>query len=114
MATERIPFDLRDASYSSSPSDIVHRVEEIQKRNFQTAAEKELKESALLFGSHMAMRLAFERNAVSQAQRPGLRNSLAGLESLTGRDETIEAADFMQKSLPRPIQSVHRVIESRW
>ena len=81
--------------------EVVHAVDEIQRSNFQVGAETELKQDARMFGRHMAFREAMEREALASFRRPagtGIRSGLLGLEVALGRDDNIEADDFMNLS----------------
>ena len=120
VTMDKVLFNLRDVSEKCVPQqesvDRPHAVEIIQRRNFQVTEESELKEASVLFGRHMAFRLAMERRAVGSMRRPGLKAGLVGLEALTGRDETLEEVDFMSGQLKGLIGNgaVHEIVESRW
>jgi proteasome maturation protein len=49
-----------------------------------------------MHGSHLAMRLATERETMSRIRRlPGLQSSNIALQTLMGTDETVEFSDFL-------------------
>mmetsp|Transcript_43100 Transcript_43100/g.31478 ORF Transcript_43100/g.31478 Transcript_43100/m.31478 type:complete len:127 (+) Transcript_43100:59-439(+) len=67
------------------------------------------------YGTHMAMRLASERELFSRNRRlPGLASSNIAAETLSGNDETIEFSDFLDDPQERPIMpklEVHGLME---
>ena len=76
---------------------IVHPVAEIEKKAFLSEEQAELEQASRMFGLHMAVRLGFERDALSSFRRPagsGLRSGLIGLEAALGRDEFVDFSDI--------------------
>ena len=53
-----------------------------------------------VYGSHLPMRVQMEMNIVAQVQRPpGLPSHNVGLETILGRDETIDFEDYLGGAL---------------
>lgn len=51
---------------------------------------------AQVYGSHLPMQIRMELDILSNMQRlPGLPNSNIGLETILGRDETIDFEDYL-------------------
>lgn len=76
---------------------ILHPVAEVEKKFFLSEERDELEKASRMFGLHMAMRLSFEREALSTFRRPagsGLRSGLLGLECAVGRDEFVDFCDI--------------------
>jgi len=49
-----------------------------------------------VYGSHLPMRVRMEMNIVAQVRRPpGLPSHNVGLETILGRDETIDFEDYL-------------------
>ena len=49
-----------------------------------------------MYGKHLPMQIRMECDILSQVQRlPGLPNSNLGLETILGRDETIDFEDYL-------------------
>jgi hypothetical protein len=49
-----------------------------------------------VYGTHLPLRLKMEMNILSQAARlPGIRSSHTGLNTILGRDETIDFEDYL-------------------
>lgn len=75
-------------------------------QSMQSAAPREwnskLDSLRRTYGSHMAMRLATEREFFSRNRRlPGLESSKIALQTLVGTDETIEFSDYLDGMLSR-------------
>ena len=94
-----IPLHPQDAAPNSTlkySSASLHPVQRIVEQSIQTERAARLKMKSAAFGSAMPMREMMLQHQLSQCQRlPGLPSSYAGLESLTGRDETIDFEDFI-------------------
>jgi proteasome maturation protein len=88
-------------------------------QSLQTSATREwsskLDSVRRTYGSHMAMRLATEREFFSRNRRlPGLESSKIALQTLTGADETIEFSDYLDDPQMRPVipkLEVHGLME---
>jgi len=49
-----------------------------------------------VYGTHLPMRVRIEMNILSQVQRlPGLPSHHVGLDTIMGRDETIDFEDYL-------------------
>lgn len=69
-----------------------------------------------VYGAGMGLRLRMERAILSQVSRPVLPNSMSGLDTIMGRDETIEWEDIMGDPKDRPempMLGLHDVMERR-
>eukprot|EP00967_Tisochrysis_lutea_P108238 scaffold167562_cov33-Tisochrysis_lutea.AAC.3 len=52
-----------------------------------------------VYGTHLPMRLKMETNILSQVSRlPGIRSSHVGLNTILGRDETIDFEDYLGRT----------------
>lgn len=90
--------------YSSATLHPVQKIERDAKTN-ELRTRRKLK--AAVYGSALPMRLTMHEHMLSQCQRlPGLPSSYAGLESYTGRDETIDFEDFL--NLPHEAPDIPR------
>lgn len=86
--------------YSSAT---LHPVQKIEKEAVMTERMTRRKLKAAVYGSALPMREMMHEHMLSQCQRlPGLPSSYLGLESLTGRDETIEFQDFLNLPFDAP------------
>jgi len=55
------------------------------------------------YGSHLAMRLATEKESLSRMRRlPGLEFSNIGLQTIMGNDDKIDFADYLDDPFMRP------------
>lgn len=73
-----------------------HPVESIQKDWLRNQLESKHHIMGNVYGSHLPMRVRMEMSIVSQVQRlPGLPSHNVGLETLLGRDETIDFEDYL-------------------
>jgi proteasome maturation protein len=85
-------------------------------QSMQSAAPREwsskLDSIRRTYGSHMAMRLATEREFFARTRRlPGLESSKIALQTLNGTDETIEFSDYLDGELPsRFVASLPRLL----
>ena len=51
---------------------------------------------AQTYGAHLPMQVRMEVDILSQAKRlPGIRSSNVGIETILGRDETIDFEDYL-------------------
>ena len=56
-----------------------------------------------IYGKHLPMQIRMELDILSQGQRmPGLPNSNIGMETILGRDETIDFEDYLGGTSPSP------------
>lgn len=79
--------------YSSAT---LHPVQKIERDAKAIELRTRRKLKAAVYGSALPMRLTMHEHMLSQCQRlPGLPSSYAGLESYTGRDETLDFEDFL-------------------
>lgn len=98
--------------YSSAALHPVQKIEQEAMKN-QLLTRRKLK--AAVYGAALPMRMMMHEHMLSQCQRlPGLPSSYAGLESYTGRDETIDFEDFLNlpHELPdRPREEPREALE---
>lgn len=98
-----------------------HPVEKMLLTEPHRAEQQEMMAKAMIHGMHAPLRLKMERELLSSFQRlPGLPSSLVGLETVLGRDETIEFEDIFNLDANAPVPknlgpnlSVHDVMEKR-
>ena len=87
---------LRAASQHVYSAPSAHPVEDIQRNWLRNSIETKHFMLGQMYGKHLPMQLRMESQILSQAQRlPGLPNSNLGLETILGRDETIEFEDYL-------------------
>jgi len=71
-------------------------VEAIQKNWLRSQLESKHHIMGNVYGSHLPMRIRMEMNILSQVHRlPGLPSHNVGLETILGRDETIDFEDYL-------------------
>ncbi|KAF4660131.1 hypothetical protein FOZ61_004229 [Perkinsus olseni] len=77
-----------------------HPVEAMQKKSLINSEARTLESASVMFGMNMPSRMIMERNLLSTFHRlPGAGpSSLLGLETVMGMDDTIEAADYMNRT----------------
>jgi len=81
------------AAYAAADS---HPVEAIQKNWLRNQLQTKHHIMGNVYGTHLPMRIKMEMNILSQVQRlPGLRSSHVGMDTILGRDETIDFEDFL-------------------
>ncbi|KAL7693187.1 putative proteasome maturation factor Ump1 [Plasmopara halstedii] len=106
------PDALRYGFYSASED--VRPIHEVQR--LQTLSNWEIKMSTVeqVYGKAAAMRLRTEKAIFEQFTRlPGLPSSHAGLDTLTGADDQIDFADFLNDPNEHPENTfrVHEAME---
>merc|ERR1712060_370406 len=83
-----------------------HSVETIQRNWLQNQLQTKHHIMGNVYGAHLPMRIKMEMNVLSQVRRlPGLRSSHVGLDTILGRDETIDFEDY----LGQPEMSEHEL-----
>lgn len=81
----------------------LHPVQKIERDAASIELSTRRKLKASVYGSALPMRLTMHEHMLAQCQRlPGLPSSYAGLDSYTGRDETIDFDDFLNLPEDRP------------
>lgn len=86
--------------YSSAT---LHPVQKIERESTKIQLTTRRKLKANVYGAALPMRTMMHEHMLSQCQRlPGLPSSYAGLDSFTGRDETIDFDDFLNLPLDQP------------
>lgn len=95
---------LRDGFSSlESKLNAPHPVQAIQSRAESLDLRERLQRVRSIYGSHMAMRLATEKEVLSRPRRlPGLPYSKAGLEVVMGTENRIEFSDYLNDPRNRP------------
>eukprot|EP00467_Chlorarachnion_reptans_P024784 CAMPEP_0114516470 /NCGR_PEP_ID=MMETSP0109-20121206/17345_1 /TAXON_ID=29199 /ORGANISM="Chlorarachnion reptans, Strain CCCM449" /LENGTH=128 /DNA_ID=CAMNT_0001696861 /DNA_START=28 /DNA_END=414 /DNA_ORIENTATION=- len=94
----REPIDVLRTKNSSVAEGPVHPVEVIQDKHETNQTEGKLRMLAKIHGVHVPMRLKMDQTILAQQKRfpiPGLRPSFVGLETMLGKDETIEFEDYL-------------------
>jgi proteasome maturation protein len=95
-----------------------HPVEVIQFNRVEREFEGKLDTVRRIYGSGLAMRLKTEAAELSRPLRlPGLPSTLPGLETIMGKDETVDFEDFLglpQESPEEPRFSVHEAMEIKY
>lgn len=87
---------LRAVAHEVYSQKVAHPVEEIQGNWLRDQLETKHYTMGNIYGSYLPMQLRMEVEIVSQAQRhPGIPSSNVGMETLLGRDETLDFEDFM-------------------
>jgi proteasome maturation protein len=77
-----------------------HPIETLQKSQSSSSWNMKLDMVRRTYGSHLAMRLATEKEIFGSCQRlPGLQSSNIGLETVLGTDERMEFSDFLNGKL---------------
>jgi hypothetical protein len=77
-----------------------HPIHSVQSSRNNTAWALKLDTVRRMYGSHMAMTLATEKEIFSRMRRlPGLETSNVGLETVMGVDESIDFPDFLNGGL---------------
>ncbi|KAF4317673.1 hypothetical protein BBO99_00001049 [Phytophthora kernoviae] len=109
------PDALRHGFYSAS-EDVrpLHEVQRLQTTQRQTNWELKMATVEQVYGKAAAMRLRTEKSVMEQFTRlPGLPSSHVGLDTLTGADEQIEFADFLNDPNEHPENTfrVHEAME---
>jgi len=101
---------LKDEASPAHPVQVIQEQYEIkqhQNKKFMLAK---------VYGTHMPEKMHIEETVLSRVQRyPGLKSSFIGLETLLGKDTTIEFSDYLsdpQYSTER--LDVHAEMERRW
>ena len=111
------PSDLLRTGFNSleAKMNAPHPVQAIEERCEALDMRDKLKRVRAIYGSHMAMRIATEKSVFSRPRRlPGLPQSSAGLDVVTGRGERIEFADYLNDPRERvdlPKVNFHDVVE---
>eukprot|EP00943_MAST-04B_sp_MAST-4B-sp1_P004316 g4316.t1 len=73
-----------------------HPIEEVQRKLPQTEFQSKVSHRARVFGPASALHLHMDRSIMSRKQRlPGLPSRLIGLETVLGKDETIQFEDYL-------------------
>ncbi len=73
-----------------------HPIQAVQRSSHSSAWNAKLDVVRRTHGSHMAMRLATERETLSRIRRlPGLESSHIALQTMMGTDETVDFPDFL-------------------
>uniref|UniRef100_A0AAV1V1J3 Proteasome maturation factor UMP1 n=1 Tax=Peronospora matthiolae TaxID=2874970 RepID=A0AAV1V1J3_9STRA len=109
------PDTLRFGFYSAS-EDVrsLHEVQRLQTTQRQSNWELKMATVEQIYGKAAAMRLRTEKSVLEQFTRfPGLPSSHAGLDTLTGADEQIEFADFLNDPDEHPENTfrIHEAME---
>lgn len=87
---------LRGVSQRVYAAPSAHAVEGIQKDWLRNHIETEHFMMGQNYGKHLPMQIRMECDILSQVQRlPGLPNSNLGMETILGRDETIDFEDYL-------------------
>jgi len=87
---------LRGVSQRVYSNPIAHPVEDIQKNWLRNQLETKHHMMGQVFGKHLPMQIRMELDILSQMQRlPGLPSSNIGMDTILGRDETIEFEDYL-------------------
>lgn len=93
------PVDHLRHGFRSLESEFVapHPVQRLQTASANSGAwVRKLDTVRRIYGSHMAMRLATEKETFSRNRRlPGLESSNIALQTLMGTDETVDFQDFL-------------------
>eukprot|EP00286_Rhodomonas_abbreviata_P023339 CAMPEP_0181305502 /NCGR_PEP_ID=MMETSP1101-20121128/9769_1 /TAXON_ID=46948 /ORGANISM="Rhodomonas abbreviata, Strain Caron Lab Isolate" /LENGTH=129 /DNA_ID=CAMNT_0023411433 /DNA_START=85 /DNA_END=474 /DNA_ORIENTATION=- len=81
-----------------------HPIHNLQSsRNSNNAFASKLENVRRTYGSHLAMRLATEKETFSRIRRlPGLETSNVSLQTVMGTDESMDFPDFLNDPLSRP------------
>ncbi|KAJ1424405.1 proteasome maturation factor UMP1 [Ochromonadaceae sp. CCMP2298] len=80
-----------------------HPLHSLQSSKNNVAWASKLDTVRRMYGSHMAMTLATEREIFSRMRRlPGLETSNVGLETVMGVGESIDFPDFLNVPVNRP------------
>eukprot|EP01038_Epipyxis_sp_PR26KG_P010528 gene10528-14145_t len=80
-----------------------HPIETLQKSRENVLWFNKLDMVRKTYGSHLAMRLATEKELLGHSRRlPGLESSRIGLQTLLGEDESIDFNDFLNDPSTRP------------
>jgi len=86
----------RRAAQSAFSQASAHPVEAIQKDWLRNQLENKHFVMGNVYGSHLPMRIKMEMSILSQVQRPpGLPSHHVGLDTILGRDETIDFEDYL-------------------
>lgn len=111
------PADLMRTGFRNLESEMMapHPIEGVERRAAGAEFSSKIERVRRTYGSHMAMRIATEQAQFNREHRlPGLPSSKIGLEILSGKDNTIEFADFLNNPQERadpPKVDFHRVTE---
>ena len=91
-----------------------HPIEEVQRKMPQTEFQAKVAHRARVFGPAAALHLHMDRAIMSRKQRlPGLPSRLVALETVLGKDETIQFEDYLGNpdiSIDMNQRSVHDLI----
>lgn len=80
-----------------------HPVQSIESRAESSDLRERLQRVRSIYGSHLAMRLATEKDMFSRPRRlPGLQSSRASLEVVMGTENRIEFSDYLNDPKNRP------------
>ena len=86
----------REAQASYVKGAVSHPVESIQRDWLRSQLETKYHLMGLAHGSHLPMQMKMEASILSQVRRlPGLPSSHIGLDTLLGRDTTIDFEDYL-------------------
>lgn len=81
-----------------------HPLEPLRKQGPKAAWEMKVETAQRVYGAGAAIRMEMERRVLSQFQRlPGLTSSLAGLDTVTGRDERLDLEDVLDCACARAL-----------
>ncbi|TYZ65437.1 hypothetical protein PybrP1_011716 [[Pythium] brassicae (nom. inval.)] len=112
----RAPPDALRHGFFSASEDArpVHEVQRLQTIHRTTNWELKMATVEQVYGKAAAMRLRTEKAVMEQFGRmPGLPSSHAGLDTITGADQEIEFADFLNEPNQHPEHTfrVHEAME---
>jgi len=97
VGTEATSFTFRNGS-SNLKSEITsaHPVQIIEQQYEKKREETKRNLLSKVYGAHVPLKMQMEETILSQFQRfSGLPNSFVGLETLMGKDTTIDFADYL-------------------
>ncbi|CAM9572711.1 unnamed protein product [Ascophyllum nodosum] len=120
MPMARAPHDQMRFGFSSFAQDATsgHPLEAINKARVSNEFEFKMDTARKVYGSAFVMRMKTEVATLSQAQRlPGLPSSMLGLETVLGRDETVDFEDYLDPPSERPAAprfEVHQAMEIQY
>eukprot|EP01035_Chromulina_nebulosa_P024060 gene24060-31250_t len=104
----RVGINTMEGSYGSSQHNLQKQLSD------DRSWIRKLESTRRVYGSHMAMRLATEREIFGKSQLGDLRCSRIGLLTMQGMDERIGFEDFLNDPLQRPempMLTVHSQME---
>ncbi|CAM9430356.1 unnamed protein product [Ectocarpus sp. 12 AP-2014] len=115
MPMARAPHDQMRFGFSSFAQDASagHPLEAMNKARIPNEFDFKMDLAGKVYGSAFVMRMKTEVATLSQAPHlPGLPSSMLGLETVLGRDETVEFEDYLDPPAERPEGPRFRVHEA--